>query len=99
MWMFEEALSDQDGEQPYEIAAAKNDMEYIMNLCRNIDEREVKVLMMRYGIATGEPMTLQEIGERLNIARERVRQIENHAMQKLKALAASRARLREGEAE
>ncbi len=38
---------------------------------------------MRYGLDTGDPMTLKEIGERVNLSRERVRQIENEALKKL----------------
>ena len=38
---------------------------------------------MRYGLDTGDPMTLKEIGERVSLSRERVRQIENEALKKL----------------
>jgi RNA polymerase primary sigma factor len=54
-------------------------------------ERERKVLMLRYGLVDEEPKTLEEIGRRLGLTRERVRQIETEALKRL-------ARLREMEA-
>ena len=53
-------------------------------------ERERKVLILRYGLVDEEPKTLEEIGRRLGLTRERVRQIENEALKRL-------ARLREME--
>ena len=49
-----------------------------------LPERERKVLEMRYGIKDDEPMTLREIGEELELSRERVRQIEARALRRLR---------------
>ena len=48
-----------------------------------ISEREQLVLKLRYGLEEGAPMTLKEIGERIGLTRERIRQIENEALKKL----------------
>jgi RNA polymerase primary sigma factor len=48
-----------------------------------ITEREQLVLKLRYGLDEGVPMTLKEIGDRLGLTRERIRQIENEALAKL----------------
>ena len=48
-----------------------------------IDEREAMILKMRYGLGHEEPMTLKQIGQKVNLTRERVRQIENQALKKL----------------
>src|SRR5262249_36666749 len=56
-----------------------------------LSERERKVLVLRYGLIDEEPKTLEEIGRRLGLTRERVRQIETEALKRL-------ARLREMEA-
>jgi len=56
-----------------------------------LSERERKVLILRYGLDDAEPKTLEEIGRRLGLTRERVRQIETEALKRL-------ARLREMEA-
>jgi RNA polymerase primary sigma factor len=48
-----------------------------------MDEREATVLKLRYGLSGDEPMTLKEIGLRVNLTRERVRQIEAESIRKL----------------
>ena len=60
------------------------------NVCKNIDDilktltkREKKVIRERFGFDNGEEKTLEEIGQDMNITRERVRQIEKKALQKL----------------
>ena len=55
-----------------------------------IDERDAKILRMRYGLDSGDPMTLKEIGEKVNLSRERVRQIEGTALARLRSLIDSR---------
>lgn len=51
---------------------------------RELDARERHVMRLRYGLRDGEPQTLQQIGDRLHLSRERIRQIEARAMQKLR---------------
>jgi len=57
--------------------------EMIENLLKLIDSREAEILRMRYGLDDGEAMTLKQIGQRLRLTRERVRQIQNEALGKL----------------
>ena len=54
----------------------------IMHKC--LSPRDIKVMCMRYGFDDGEPKTLEEIGVAFNVTRERIRQIESHALRKLK---------------
>lgn len=49
-----------------------------------LTEREKDVLTLRYGLLTGEPYTLEEVSSLFNLSRERVRQIQNKAMRKLR---------------
>ena len=49
-----------------------------------LTEREKEIVAMRYGLLTGEPYTLEEVSSLLNLSRERVRQIQNKAMRKLR---------------
>lgn len=52
-----------------------------------LDEREKEIIKMRYGLDGEEPKTLEEVGEKLGISRERVRQLEQRALKRLKAVA------------
>jgi len=65
------------------------DTERIDALLRSINEREASVLRFRYGLYDGQPMTLGDIGKRLKITRERVRQIEKIALRKLNRIVVS----------
>ena len=58
--------------------------EQIRNLVAELDEKERDVLRMRFGLDGEEPKTLQEIGEALGLSRERIRQIESKAKEKLR---------------
>jgi RNA polymerase sigma factor (sigma-70 family) len=60
------------------------EQEEVYHLIKKMDERTRKILMLRFGLGGYEPKTLQEIGEMINLSRERVRQIEKEGLQKLK---------------
>ena len=53
---------------------------------QSLPERERHVLVLRYGLVDQEPKTLEEIGRRLGLTRERVRQIELESLRRLAAL-------------
>ena len=82
-WVFTDLLADQRFPPPEDVAFDHYEREKIDRLLSSIDEREAEVLRLRYGLTDGNPRTLREIGERLRITRERVRQIENEALRKL----------------
>lgn len=62
----------------------KEEFERLLNV---LDEREREIIKLRYGLEGLEPKTLEEVGEMLGISRERVRQLEQRALKKLKAVA------------
>jgi RNA polymerase primary sigma factor len=62
----------------------------IAGLLGNLAPREREVIELRFGIVTGETMTLEEVGRQLGLSRERIRQIEKKAKKKLQRLARSR---------
>jgi RNA polymerase primary sigma factor len=62
----------------------------ITGLLGHLAPREREVLELRFGIATEDPLTLEEVGQRLGLSRERIRQIEKKAKKKLQRLARSR---------
>ena len=54
-------------------------------LAARLSPREEGVLLLRFGLDDGKPKTLDDVGRRLNVTRERVRQIQLRALQKLRA--------------
>lgn len=59
-------------------------MKHVRELVEQLDEREKSILKQRYGLDGSDIYTLEEIGKKLNITRERVRQIEKRTLEKLK---------------
>ena len=59
-------------------------MKHVRDLVEELDEREKSILKQRYGLDGSDIYTLEEIGKKLNITRERVRQIEKRTLEKLK---------------
>jgi len=57
--------------------------EQIRDILKELDEKEALVLKLRFGLDDDLPLTLQEVGEKLHLTRERIRQIEQKAMRKL----------------
>jgi RNA polymerase primary sigma factor len=69
---------------PVEYQIIKNSIEeQIRELLQGLDEKEKYVLQLRFGLEDDKPRTLQEIGDKMKLSRERVRQIEQKAMRKL----------------
>jgi RNA polymerase primary sigma factor len=60
-----------------------DDLDRIFEHLGALEEREATVIRMRFGLDSFRPMTLREVGENLGLTRERVRQLENQALQKL----------------
>jgi len=81
-----ETLANQKTRPPVEEMFEKAQIELLERLLNSIDQREALVLRLRYGLSESGPLTLREIGERLNLTRERIRQIENEALGKLNTL-------------
>jgi len=65
---------------------------------RCLSAREQEVLLLRYGLDDGQPRTLGETGHVVGVSRERVRQIEKRALQKLNLVLSGRRRLPDGNA-
>jgi RNA polymerase primary sigma factor len=57
--------------------------EQIREILQRLDDKETLVLKLRFGLDDDRPRTLQEIGDHLNLTRERIRQIEKKAIRKL----------------
>jgi RNA polymerase primary sigma factor len=75
-----------DGPLPEEQVELSLRSQALQEALRSLPERERHVLVLRYGLADGEPRTLEEIGRRLGLTRERVRQIELDSLKRLASL-------------
>lgn len=69
----------------------------IEELLKGLTEREREIIKLRFGVGASHPHTLQDVGEKLNISRERVRQLQDVAMNKLKKAAIKLKKERKGE--
>jgi len=58
--------------------------EEIEQMLQGLNPREREVIILRFGLESGHPLTLEEVGKRFNVTRERIRQIETAALRKLR---------------
>jgi RNA polymerase primary sigma factor len=72
--------------EPFEEASEHLQKEGVQKALRALPERERQVIELRYGLAGGEPLTLEEVGRTFGVTRERIRQIENNTLKKLQRL-------------
>jgi RNA polymerase primary sigma factor len=78
-------IPDQEVENPEQSTVENLIQEQVREVLDALPAREAQVLMLRYGFTNGRSHTLQEVGEKMGITRERVRQIENQAMSRLRS--------------
>jgi len=76
-------LTDERSRSPDELLADADVLQKALELLDKLDEREAAIIRMRYGLGDEDPRTLKEIGQMLGLTRERVRQIEHEALQKI----------------
>jgi RNA polymerase primary sigma factor len=80
-------LTDENAPLPDEAADTSLRQELLRNILGTLSHRERRVLELRYGLDGEQPRTLDEVGRAFNVTRERIRQIENQSLKKLRALA------------
>jgi RNA polymerase sigma factor (sigma-70 family) len=79
-----EVVEDTSAIAPFDGAAAALLGDEVQKILVVLDDRERKILQLRFGLDRGEPRTLDEVGVHFNLTRERVRQIEARALSKLR---------------
>jgi len=77
-------VADTHNPGPDEQVYQTDDLKHLSELLEEIDQRAAKILKLRYGLEGEDPMTLKEIGKRIGLTRERVRQIEHEALARLR---------------
>ncbi len=83
IWALDSIIPDRRTPPPEDEVEETYERESVERLLDVIDKREAEIIKMRYGLIDGEQKTLEEIGEKLHISRERVRQIEKETIRKL----------------
>jgi RNA polymerase primary sigma factor len=77
-------IQDDDSPAPVEVATKNLLREQIQEVLATLPPREVRILQLRYGLLDGESYTLEEVGKKMGVTRERVRQIEAQALSRLR---------------
>jgi RNA polymerase primary sigma factor len=77
-------IQDEDSPAPVEVATKNLLREQIQEVLATLPPREVRILQLRYGLLDGESYTLEEVGKKMGVTRERVRQIEAQALSRLR---------------
>ncbi|NIS80902.1 MAG: sigma-70 family RNA polymerase sigma factor [Anaerolineales bacterium] len=82
-----DVLPDEEAQSPEEVTEMNLMREQIREVLDELPPREAHVLMLRYGLHDGKTYALQQVGDRMGITRERVRQIESQALSRLRRTA------------
>jgi len=81
---FGEIVGDENAISPYDSLREKNIQGDLRELLDSLDEREARIIKLRFGIDGSNEMTLEEVGKLFNVTRERVRQLQNLAISKMR---------------
>ena len=87
-------VKDEGAENPYESLRSKSDRSDIDDLLGGLEPREAEIIRLRFGLNGDIPMTLEQVGVRFKLTRERVRQLEHLALMHLRRSMAEKERLR-----
>ena len=83
---FSEVVQDENAATPYQELEEKTVSAMLQEMVRTLDPREATILRYRFGLDGGSEKTLEEVGQRFGVTRERVRQIQNIALTKLRKM-------------
>jgi RNA polymerase primary sigma factor len=83
---FAEVVQDESADTPYQQLEEKTVTRMLQEMVKTLDPREATILRARYGLDGGSEKTLEEVGVKFGVTRERVRQIQNIALKKLRKM-------------
>jgi RNA polymerase primary sigma factor len=81
---FGDVIGDNEAQTPFELLRDKNLLGEVDGLLEVLDPREKKIILQRFGLDGGNPKTLEDVGKDFGITRERIRQLQNTALAKLR---------------
>ena len=85
---FGDIVGDENAVSPYENVRERNLKSDLNGMINSLDKREADILRMRFGLDGHDELTLEEVGRKFKVTRERVRQLQNLALQKIRKLMA-----------
>jgi RNA polymerase primary sigma factor len=88
-------VADPNAEAPYQQAISESDNEILSEVIRTLSPREQTILKLRFGLNGDDERTLEEVGEQFGVTRERIRQIQDEALRKLRKRIQQRDRKRD----
>lgn len=94
---FGELVGDENQSTPLENLQQKNVSNDIKSVINLLEPREAEIIQLRFGLDGSRPLTLEEVGEKFEITRERVRQIQNIAIHKMRRIMTDNERQRSKE--
>ena len=83
---FSEIVEDENAATPYKDLEDKTVIGMLRDMVKHLDPREATILRYRFGLDGGTERTLEEVGEKFGVTRERIRQIQNLALKKLRRM-------------
>jgi RNA polymerase primary sigma factor len=83
---YSEIIADENASTPYEDLEEQTVTKMLQEMVKTLDPREATILRYRFGLDGGSEKTLEEVGEKFGVTRERVRQIQNIALAKLRKM-------------
>src|SRR5450432_1175028 len=83
---FSDVVQDENATSPYENLEDKTVVNMLQDMVKHLDDREATILRFRFGLDGGTEKTLEEVGVKFGVTRERVRQIQNLALKKLRKM-------------
>ncbi|MGA2029585.1 MAG: sigma-70 family RNA polymerase sigma factor [Verrucomicrobiota bacterium] len=83
---FSEVVEDENATSPYENLEDKSITDMLQDMVKHLNDREATILRYRFGLDGGAERTLEEVGVKFGVTRERVRQIQNLALKKLRKM-------------
>lgn len=83
---FSEIIADENADTPYQELEEKTVTKMLQEMVKTLDPREATILRYRFGLDGGSEKTLEDVGHKFGVTRERVRQIQNIALNKLRKM-------------
>ena len=77
-------IGDESAHTPSDLLSDKNMRGAVMDMLHVLDERELKIINLRFGLDGKKEMTLEEVGRKFKVTRERIRQLQNIALRKIR---------------